>query len=1089
MTNANFMKITSQHSFHRALLLVILTLPLVSAVRGNAATPVVNPTVCDFLVHLDVLAGDGCLDVCISPLDLEPCVPPPDTCCPPGGPAGGGPLGRPGGNPRPPGRPPGLSGCSGCPTSESGGNIGMPEWKVTEPNINLYLNDTPMWYQPSRGRDVRFELAYKNSLGSNGVVDASQYLIFGVGTNWNTPWRSYLQASSAPSQADFYLFTGNGSISNIKLDYVDFHTSATLTAHEDPDTYVLTYNNGQRHTYGPSVVVGGRYLWFLTRAESAQGHHAITFQYLVTNSAVRLEKVIDVDGRETTFQYTNTAYYSNLITKVAGPYGLTVDLKYDSQSRLTNIVDVVQLASSFQYDSSNRLSHLITPYGTNRFDYYAGSGWKAIRATELDVRRHLFLQGDGPASLFSSSASDILSLSNYLSAAGISSMFDSVNLHQRNSYYWAPRQYANLTSTVRGKLDNSTFVLSDVLTNDFNKGRTRHWLSKTSDPHTNTYQSLFTGNALALEREPSPQADGSTEGLMTWYDHAGKTIHHEREGYSAYPRLTASRFSATDWRVVYEERQWNGLVTLRRENYGPPGSVAWRTNALGYDNNQVTNVVENGVAVEVRKYSVGLNLLTLSSNALAEATTHTYNDSQLASTTHPNGLITTYAYDGTTGFLSTVIDSDGTSNLRTNAYTYTNGLLRTHTDARSLGTTNTWDALGRLTATANQDGAITHTYDRLDLVKTLDRLGFTNGFAYNGFRQLLRHTNANGRVTTYQYCDCGSLDSIADALGNTTSHTYDNAGRVTRTTFPGGSYVDSSYDAQGHLIRTSDNLGASVTNFYTVDGMPYTASNAFGRVFLRTYDDDHRLVGSIDQNGVSQGYTYDLLGRLTAQTNRLEIQYVAEFSLTEFESWRQVFVYTNNVTGPMATYRDYAGGVLIDDLPGIWNEELSLLGNLTTYDYDLHARKTNEVHWATNDVPVMTNSFAYNAAGDLIRLTDGKAQITTWKHDAFGRVTNKLDATSAELFRYGYDANGRLTTRWSAAKGTTAYSYDAMGNLTFVNYPASPDLTLGYDALNRVTNMLDAVGTTGYGYTSFGALQSEDGPWAADTVTYSHTGN
>jgi YD repeat-containing protein len=42
---------------------------------------------------------------------------------------------------------------------------------------------------------------------------------------------------------------------------------------------------------------------------------------------------------------------------------------------------------------------------------------------------------------------------------------------------------------------------------------------------------------------------------------------------------------------------------------------------------------------------------------------------------------------------------------------------------------------------------------------------------------------------------------------------------------------------------------------------------------------------------------------------------------------------------------------------------------------------------------------------------------------------------------------------------------------------------------NRMTKMVDAVGTTIYTYTDFGALQSEDGPWNADTVSYTHTTN
>ena len=58
-----------------------------------------------------------------------------------------------------------------------------------------------------------------------------------------------------------------------------------------------------------------------------------------------------------------------------------------------------------------------------------------------------------------------------------------------------------------------------------------------------------------------------------------------------------------------------------------------------------------------------------------------------------------------------------------------------------------------------------------------------------------------------------------------------------------------------------------------------------------------------------------------------------------------------------------------------------------------------------------------------------------------------------------------------------------MGNLLTVTYPVSPSITFAYDALNRVTNMVDAVGTTAYTYTSGGFLYTEDGPFANDTVT------
>jgi len=52
-------------------------------------------------------------------------------------------------------------------------------------------------------------------------------------------------------------------------------------------------------------------------------------------------------------------------------------------------------------------------------------------------------------------------------------------------------------------------------------------------------------------------------------------------------------------------------------------------------------------------------------------------------------------------------------------------------------------------------------------------------------------------------------------------------------------------------------------------------------------------------------------------------------------------------------------------------------------------------------------------------------------------------------------------------------------------YPVSPALTLQYDVLGRLTNLVDGVGQTGYSYVH-NRLASEDGPWAEDTVSYSY---
>jgi YD repeat-containing protein len=207
-----------------------------------------------------------------------------------------------------------------------------------------------------------------------------------------------------------------------------------------------------------------------------------------------------------------------------------------------------------------------------------------------------------------------------------------------------------------------------------------------------------------------------------------------------------------------------------------------------------------------------------------------------------------------------------------------------------------------------------------------------------------------------------------------------------------------------------------------------------------------------DANGVTFNQGFDWLGRLLARTN-------------SFDSGKEFFGYS-------------ALG-----LSAYTNQ----LGEFTRYAYDAAGRKTNEVFCTAAGSPTHTNAYTYSPAGDLLTLKDPKGQTTSWGYDRYGRVTNKIDQAGTTILTNTYWPNGWLATRWSKAKGTTHYDYDANGNLTNVDYPVgTADLRYAYDALNRLTNMVDAVGTTAFTYDAAGNLKSEDGPWASDTVSYTY---
>jgi YD repeat-containing protein len=244
------------------------------------------------------------------------------------------------------------------------------------------------------------------------------------------------------------------------------------------------------------------------------------------------------------------------------------------------------------------------------------------------------------------------------------------------------------------------------------------------------------------------------------------------------------------------------------------------------------------------------------------------------------------------------------------------------------------------------------------------------------------------------------LEAVQDALSNSTSYSYDNAGRLTNTVYADGSFLAQAYDFLNRVISTTDGAGVSVTKYYDDFGRMYTASNGMGQLFYNLgcayiytssngvnqlfynqFDNEDHVTNSMDANGVVIANAYDPLGRILTRSypdGGVELFGYTAAGLT---------AYTNQIT------------------------------NMTYYGYDAASRKIAE----TNSLAKFT-LYAYDSAGDMTNLTDAKGSVTQWGYDMYGRVTNKVDATGTNILKYQYDANGRLTNRWSLAKSNTVYA-------------------------------------------------------------------
>jgi len=98
----------------------------------------------------------------------------------------------------------------------------------------------------------------------------------------------------------------------------------------------------------------------------------------------------------------------------------------------------------------------------------------------------------------------------------------------------------------------------------------------------------------------------------------------------------------------------------------------------------------------------------------------------------------------------------------------------------------------------------------------------------------------------------------------------------------------------------------------------------------------------------------------------------------------------------------------------------------------------------------LVTSFGYDAAGNLIRETNGEGESTYSDYDAQGQVIVEWDGNGAET-KYRYDSEGNLVSITDAEENITSYTYDG---------------------LNRIKTETNAFGTRTNKYNVAGNLES-----------------
>ncbi|EUJ10302.1 Rhs family protein [Methylophilaceae bacterium 11] len=769
----------------------------------------------------------------------------------------------------------------------------------------------------------------------------------------------------------------------------------------------------------------------------------------------------------------------------------TTSYLYDSLGLLRQIADATGQKTYYLYDNLNRKVGEIDA-NNNLTEWVYNNNGQAIRTIQYTNAVTATLNDTTALTLTiatagirpTSVATDRVYRNLYDKAGRLAKQVDALNFVTEYQYDGASRlvkttQYANA-----GTIGTATGLNGELLPADV----TVAIPDATKDRVT---RQLYSDDGLL-------QATLDSEGYLTEhiYDAAGQRVRSIR-----YATITPSAqwpsgtLSALRPAVNAANDQTTHFI------YNARGQLEGTVDPLGYlteyqydESGNRTLTKRYATAIT---YTVGASVAASrpASNTEDQSTTNTFDDNNRLKTTasNPDGLSTEYTYDNV-------------GNLTQQVNTYTGAA---NTDKRSQF--KQYDQLGRVTRELSGEGVlalqalVSPTQAQIDTVWDSYGTRYTYDLAGRVIVAIAANgTNANGNKTLYYYDTEGKLRYQINAVGevteylynqfdqrtttrqyktriatatltsmqttaatattgvvNTTTNTaantaltalntgatsyaetltgYDNAGRATTLTDALLNVNTRTYNAFGELQTRTDKTEGSntlITSYaYDRRGMVKTTTEdaaGLNRITQAVYDAFGRITQTTDGRNNVVNRTYDRLGREVVVTDALSTQ-----TQTTYDAFSRVL-----------TRRDGRG------VAGSYNT--------VSYVYDTTNRRMTMT--TGEGIQVVTEK---NRFGETVKVTDGRANVTTYTYNADGQLKTTTTATgtvaipTTSTTTTNYDAAGKVITSVDARGTQTTFTYDAANRvLSRTVDPTGLNLKTEYryDALSRQAWVKDAKG-------------------------------
>ncbi|NII53786.1 RHS repeat-associated core domain-containing protein [Luteibacter sp. SG786] len=871
---------------------------------------------------------------------------------------------------------------------------------INAANGNEYRQDTDVSASPW--------LTFRRFYNSSSYVVSSN-----LGPKWRHSFdrRLDLMPNSGPDGGLLYARRPDGSMVRFTTAggvwKADTDSAETLTAITDAATGALT-----------------GYKLRLAATKETEGYDA----------SGRLLSITDDNGWVTTLTYSDAttapaiAPAAGLLIAVTDPQGRVLSLRYDTNSRLSQVIDPAGQTVAYAYAGNGNLAKVTFADGTSRQYLYAEPAYAASPSSypseltgiidEKGVRYETttFNSNNRATSNQFAGGADKISISyaNYYSNGGIPAdlttplgLVVTLGFADDGAQMLKPSG----TSTYCGNQCNQGNKSVTYDTNGYPATRTDYkgTVTKTTYDANGLLTQQVDASGTAVQRTTNTTWDATHRVPLTQtvVDANGAVVAKSGWTYNARGQATAECVIDPSVTTAYTcGSQTNAPQGIRQTRY---------TYCDAVDSTQCPQVglllSVDGPRTDVSDVTSYTYYLTTDESGCAAVGGACHRAGDLAQVTDAAGHVTaTLAYD---------------RNSRPVRQKDANGVI---TDVTY--TPRGW--LATRTVRANADGSASSA----DATTTL---------TYDPVGALKSVTDPDGVTVTYSYDDAHRLIDVANGLGEHMHYTLDASGnRIKEETFDALGVsrrsVSRKYNKLGQLVSVTDGLGhvvfdATATGSYDANGNLVSAKDALGTVQKNSFDVLDRLVSSVaDANGTNTAtkattsvFALDALNQLTAVTDPdgLKTTYA-------LDGLSNPIGQTSPDTGTQASTFDAAGNALTytDAKATVATQAFDAIGRRISVSYADSSLNVAFHYDEGNSITGCASSFPI---GRLTRVVE-HAVTTVYCYDNQGRVIEQrqTQGTVTDTTDYVYTKAGRLAATASPSGLVTQYSRDAAGQITTV---------------------------------------------------------